>query len=404
MEFPYLTADQRDMRMLAKSYMLSEQVRTWISDAQKTKKFPAAFVRDITKHGFMSMNIEDRFGGMGMSYLDAVVVFEELAYASIPFSLIILVQNSLAAFPIQHFGTETQKQKYLPHMSSGELLGCFANTEPDAGSDAKNIITRAVKKGNKWTLHGRKHFCTSASEAGVAIVFARTSRRKAGHPGTSAFLVDLAPEKPKGFECRIQDKVAQHGSTLCELVFDGVEVPEENILGEVDKGWDVCDRTFLHSRLWIAMQGVGAARRAFDETARYTSTREAFGAPLIKKQALAFELARIQTAIRSGYLHTHSALTQEMNDPTSLDFLAMAAMAKYVGTEAGEQAALKYWRFCGGISIMSEFGSAQHLLDSLVPPIYEGPNEVQLQIIANNIIRSQYIAEYDRTLQKPELS
>lgn len=391
MEFPYLTDLQREIRTLIRGYMRDEYVQKWIKEAQATKKFSRAFAHDIAKLGFMSMNIEERFGGMGMNYLDAVVAFEEFAYASIPFSLIILVQNSLASFPIQQFGTEEQKKKYLPRMSSGTLLGCFANTEPDAGSDAKNITTRAVKVGNKWMLNGRKHFCTSASEARVAIVFARTSPRTAGHPGTTAFLVDLAPLKPKGFECRIQDKVVQHGSTLCELVFDNVEVPEENILGEVDGGWDVCDRTFLHSRLWIAMQGVGAARRAFDETVRYTSTREAFRGPLLKKQTLVCELAKIQTAIRSGYLHTHSALSQEIDDPKSPDFPAMAAMAKYTGTEAGEQAALKYWRFCGGISVTPEFGSAQHLLDSLVLPIYEGPNEVQLQIIANNIIENQFI-------------
>lgn len=377
---------QEDTRNLARNYMKSEQVQTWIQEAKRTKEYPHEFMRDVAKLGFLGMNIDETYGGMGMSPIDALIALEEFAYASISFSLNILVQNSLAGFAIHEFGTNEQKKKYLPDMVRGELFGCFANSEPGVGSDAKNIITTARDHNGTWVMNGEKHFCTTASEAGVAVVFARTSARQAGHPGITAFLVEL--KNTKGIEVYRQPKNAQAGSQLCRIIFDNAEIGETAILGHREKGWSVCDRTFLNSRLWIAIQGVGAARRALDEILDYTvNQREAFNKPIFDHQYVSFELAKIDISIHAARLLTLEAADQEKIDPHHIEFPAMASRAKYAGTETAEKAALLYYRFSGGLSITEEWAAAQHLLDSLILPIYEGPNEIQLQIIANNLKR-----------------
>lgn len=379
--------EQDQIRTLVRNYMKDESVRGWMKEAQATKEYPHAFIKDAAQYGFLGMNIGLEYGGMGMSYMDALIAFEEFAYASIPFSLAILVQNSLAAFAIQEFGNPEQRLTYLPLLASGMFLGCFANSEPAVGSDAKNIHMRADLTDDGWILNGEKHFCSSASEADIAVVFARTSPRQAGHPGTTAFLVHL--HSHDGSDDAIitrQAKNAIHGSTLCAITLDNMPAL---VLGEVENGWNICERVFLHSRLWIAMQGVGAARRALDETLDYvTNQRHTFGKAIADHQHVAFELAKIDVMIKAAWLLTLEAAQQEMTDPIQPDFPAMASRAKYLGTEAAQEAALRYYRFCGGLSITQDWPAAQHLLDSLVLPIYEGPNEIQLQIIANYLKRN----------------
>ena len=382
-----ISEEQRAMKNLVRDYMKSEQTLAWMKEAHETQEYPRAFMRDVSTYGFLGMNIEEKYAGMNMSFLDALLVFEEFAYASIPFSLNILVQNSLFGFALQQFGTAAQKEKYLPRIAQGKLFGCFANTEPSAGTDAKNISTRAEPVKGKWVLNGEKHFCTSASVAGVAVVFARTSMRGAGHPGITAFLVELGPTAA-GISVKNQSKNAQYGSVLCAITLDNVECAMEDILGRVETGWNVCERTFLHSRLWIAMQGVGAARRALDVTLDYTLQRNTFGKPIFDHQHISSELARIDTMIQAARLLTLHAAHQEMTDPAQPELAAMASRAKYLATEVAEMAALHYYRFSGGLSVTKEWSAAQHLLDSLVLPIYEGPNEIQLQIIANHLKRT----------------
>src|SRR3989344_3604078 len=191
-----LSEEQIQIKNMARSFMRDEkskekQVENWIKNADKTKKFPVEFMKEDAKLGLLSIDIPEEYGGAGLDRASALLAFEEIAYVSVPFSLDILVHNSLSAFAINLAGRKDQKEKYLPRMASGEIFGCFANTEPDAGSDAKNIKTRAVKNGNKWLLNGKKRFCTNASASKVAVVFARTSERKAGSPGTTAFLSEV---------------------------------------------------------------------------------------------------------------------------------------------------------------------------------------------------------------------
>jgi len=378
-----LSENQIAFRDLARDYMKNPKVLRWIEEAEKTKQFPHAFMKDVAKLGFLGMNVGTQYGGCGMSFLDALIAFEEFAYASISFSLNILVQNSLASFAIDEFGTESQKAKYLPEMASGELLGCFANTEPDTGADAKNIITKATQAGNKFVLSGKKRFITSASESGVAVVFARTAKREPGSPGVTAFVIDIGPNAAGFTLDKKEDKNAQHGSVLCEFTLENYEAGKENILGSVGQGWDVCDHVFKHSRLWIAMQGVGAARRALDETMRYTALRKTFGKPILENQAVGFKLAEIKIEIEAARLLIYKAVCQEMDkDP---EFGVTASMAKYAGGEIAQKAATWCYRYFGGMSIAKDSISSKLLMDSLIIPIYEGPSEIQLMMIWKHI-------------------
>lgn len=364
---------------MARDFMSDKKTQQWIAAAEHNKGFPYDFMEKAAEHGLLGMNVSEKYGGAGMSVLDAVTVIEEIAYWSVPFSLNILVQNSLAAFPIETFGTEEQKAKYLPKMVSGELLGCFANTEAGVGSDAKNIVTKAVRKDGKLLLIGFKRFITSASVANVAVVFARTSPRTAGNPGTTAFLIDIGENAPGFLLTKVEKKYGQSGSMLCEFILDDYVADEKNILGKLNQGWEVCDGTFRHSRNFIAAQGAGLARRALDEALKYVAERITFGKPLIENQALGFELAKMDIEIEAARLLTYKAAFEE--DVKDKNFHLTSSKAKYATGEAVKKMALLYYQYCGGMSVSSDSLSSKLLLDALPIPIYEGPSEIQLQIL-----------------------
>ena len=383
-----LSPVQKLMCETIRDFMRSKEVQDGTAHAKRTRAFPHKFMEKVASLGFFGMDVEEIYGGAGLTSLDALPIIEEFAYASVSFALNVLVQMTLAQFPIRMFGTEAQKQAYLPRMVQGKLLGCFANTEPDVGSDAKNISLRAQQHGNVWRLDGEKDCCTNASEAGIAIVFARTSPRVRLHPGTTAFLIEIDP-LPPGLTITRQKKNAQHGSTLCSISFNDVQIPLDSVLGEVDGGWTICERTFTHSRIWIAMQAVGAARKAFDLTVAYTSQRRTFGKPIIEHQLIGAHLAALKTGIEASRLLALRAGWQESVDDKDPSLLMYAAMAKYQASEIAEQTASRLYRYSGRNSIMEEWAAAEHLLDILPISIYEGASEIQLHIIAN-LIKNSY--------------
>ncbi|OHA49585.1 MAG: hypothetical protein A3B75_01460 [Candidatus Terrybacteria bacterium RIFCSPHIGHO2_02_FULL_43_14] len=381
-----LTEEQKMLKDATLEFMADKRVQEWIAVAEKTKGYPHDFMKVAAAMGYLGMNVDTKYGGAGMSYLDAVIAIEQIAYSSASFSLNILVQNSLFGFAIAHAGTEAQKKKYLDAAARGDLFGCFANTEPDVGSDAKNIRTTAVKKGDRWIINGTKRFCTSAAVSSAAVIFARTSPRAPGSPGITAFLIDIGPNV-KGYTLdRVEKKNAQPGTLLCEFTLKDYEAAEDAVLGTPEKGWDVCDATFRHSRVWIAAQGVGLAQRAFDETVAYTSTRKTFGKRIIEREDVGSELARLKIEIESARLLTYKAAWQETIGDQ--DFALTSSMAKYAAGEAAQKAALRCYRYFGGLSAVVETISAKLLLDALIIPVYEGPSEIQLAIISKHISQS----------------
>jgi alkylation response protein AidB-like acyl-CoA dehydrogenase len=381
-----LTEEQRMLKESTRAFMASKEVQQWIKEARETKKFTRDFMRAAAGLGYLGMNVDEKYGGAGMNYLDAVIALEEIAYASITCSLNILVQNSLFNFAVETFGREDQKEKHLPLAVRGDLFGCFANTEPEAGSDAKNIVSRAERRNGKWILNGRKQFITNASVAGAAVISCRTAKRKQGNPGITTFLIDIG-DGVSGYELtKIEKKVGQHGSELCEFTLTNYEATDENVLGEVNHGWDVVDRTFRHSRVWIAAQGVGGARRALDEMLKHTSERQTFGGPLIDKQYIAFDFAKLSVDIESALLLTHKAACLEMqNNPA---FGKFASMAKYLAAETATRAADRCCQYHGGMSIIQDVIAANLWFDLFILRVYEGASEIQLAIIAKALKES----------------
>lgn len=370
------------MREIVRRFMLDEEVRLWIAEAEHLHTFPHAFMRRAAALGFLAMCTKEVYGGAGMDAVSAIAVIEEFAYGWIAGSLNILVQNSLAGFAIESFGTEEQKERFLPRMASGELIGCFANTEPDAGSDAENITTRAVACEGGWHITGQKRFCTNASVGGVMVLFARTEKRAAGFPGTTAFLMDIEDYR-RGLLIVPQEKNLQFGSTLCDIYLDEVFVPSHELLGSVDHGWDVCGRTFQHSRIWIAAQAVGAARRALDEATRHAKRRHLFGQKMIDHQMIRLTLADRLVAIESAKVLTQKAAWQE--SVGHQDFDLTAAMAKYAASEAAKETVLTLDEYYGGYVTDPACIAAKLKRDALIFRTYEGPSNIQLEIIAKRM-------------------
>ena len=378
-----LSEEQIVVREVVKRFMLDEQVQSWIADAERTHAFPHAFMRRAAEMGFLAMCTKEAYGGAGMDALSAIEAIEEFAYWWIAGSLNILVQNSLAGFAIETFGTNEQKQRFLPRMATGELIGCFANTEPDAGSDAKNFITRAIACEGGWRITGQKRFCTNASVAGVIVLFARTKKGAAGFPGTTAFLIDLERDPP-GLKVVPQEKNLQFGSTLCDIYFDEVFVPYDELLGSVDHGWEVCERTFQHSRIWIAAQAVGAARRAFDEAMRHVRMRTlSLGNKMIEYQMIRLTLADRLVAIESAKILTQKAAWLESMDDPDLD--SAASKAKYAASEAAKEIVLTLDEYYGGYVSDPACIAARLKRDALIFRTYEGPSNIQLEIIAKRM-------------------
>lgn len=370
------------MREVVRRFMLEEEVQSWIADAERTHAFPYAFMRRVAELGFLSMCSKEVYGGAGMDVVCAVAALEEFAHEWIAGSLNILVQNSLAGFAIETFGTDEQQARVLPRMATGELIGCFANTEPDAGSDAKNIMTRAHACEGGWRITGQKRFCTNASVAGVMVLFARTETRRASFPGTTAFLINSEGDRP-GLTIIPQEKNLQFGSTLCDIYFDEVFVPNHELLGLIDGGWNVCERTFQHSRIWIAAQAVGAARRALDEAMLYAKARSLFGQKMIQHQVIRLTLADRLVAIESAKVLTQKAAWQEsVGHP---DFDLTAAMAKYAASEAAKEIVLTLDEYYGGYVSDPACIAAKLKRDALIFRTYEGPSNIQLEIIAKRM-------------------
>lgn len=380
MEFGF-SEEQTLLRENARRFMQSVKVKAWIEDAYQTKEFPYAFMRDAAEKGYLGMSVDEKYGGAGLNSLDALLVLGEIAYASCALSLCVLVHNTLFNFAVETFGREDQKQKYLPRATKGKLFGCVANTEPDAGSDAKNIKLKAVCHGNKWILNGTKCFITSASVAGAVVVSARTAERSPGKPGTTAFLIDIGPGVPGYHLDRVEEKIGQHGAPLCQFTLTDYKATEENILGKLHGGWPVFDGTFQHSRSAIGIQGVELAQHAFDEMAKYTKKRTVFGESIFKQSMP--EIADMYREIQAARLFAYTAADFETRSHPK--FVEASSLAKLAGAETALKAALLFFQKCGAMSYILHSLSSRLLFEALALPIYEGASEIQRKIIAQKI-------------------
>jgi butyryl-CoA dehydrogenase len=352
------------------------EVKPLAAEVDEEEKFPIETVKKLGKLGVMGIPIPVQYGGQGGTNQMYSMAVEELSRVCATTGVIVSAHTSLCMAPILEHGTEEQKQKYLPKLASGEWIGAFGLTEPNAGTDAAMQQTTAVDAGDKWIINGSKIFITNASEASVFIVMAMTDKSK-GTKGISAFIVEKGF---KGFSIGKKEmKMGIRGSATCELIFENCEVPKENLLGELGKGFKIAMMTLDGGRIGIASQALGIAQGAMDETVKYTKERKQFGKAIAKFQNTQFQMADLETKVQAARLLVRSAsYKKDMHIPYSAD----AAMAKLFAAETAMEVTTKAVQFHGGYGYTREYPVERMMRDAKITEIYEGTSEVQRMVIA----------------------
>lgn len=358
-----------------------EEVAPRAREIDATGEFPLEFFRKAGALGFCGVMVPERYGGAGMDAVSYCIVIEEVSRFCASSGVILSVNNSLVCDPIERYGTESQKERFLRPLALGAMLGCFALTEPEAGSDAAALRTFAEKVPGGYRLHGTKVFITNGTHADVAIVFA-TLDPKLGHRGIVAFLV---PTDSEGFRRGHHEyKLGVQASGTTQLFLDGVFVPEENRLGAEGEGFKVALSTLDGGRIGIAAQAVGIAQGAFEEALAYARERRQFGKPIADFQAIQFYLADMATEIDAARLLTwKAAWAKEEKKRFSLE----AAQAKLFASEVAQKVTNRALQIHGGYGYTREYNVERYFRDARITEIYEGTSEIQKLVIADWIFR-----------------
>ena len=342
----------------------------------QTRAFPHDELEVLAQMGLLGMLVPPQWGGAGLDYLSMAVALEELAAGDGAVSTIISVNNSVVCGPLLQFGNDLQRERFLKPLASGSKLGCFCLTEPQAGSDAGAIKTRATRKGNHYLLNGSKQFITSGKNADIAIVLAVTDP-EAGKRGISAFIV---PTDTAGFTVtKVEDKLGQHCSDTAQIVFDHCRVPLANMLGAAGDGYKIALANLEAGRIGIAAQSVGMARAAYECALRYSKERESFGKKIFAHQAVAFRLAEMATQIEAArQLLWHAAALKDAGEPA----LKQASMAKLFASEMAERVCSAALQTLGGYGYLTDFPIERIYRDVRVTQIYEGTSDIQKLVIS----------------------
>lgn len=362
---------------------VEKEVKPIAAEVDEEERFPIETVEKMAKIGIMGIPIPKQYGGAGGDYLMYAMAVEELSRACGTTGVIVSAHTSLGTWPILKFGSEKQKQKYLPKMASGEWIGAFGLTEPNAGTDAAGQQTMAVQdpETGEWILNGSKIFITNAGYAHVYVIFAMTDKSK-GLKGISAFIVEA---NTPGFSIgKKEKKLGIKGSATCELIFENCRIPKENLLGEKGKGFKVAMMTLDGGRIGIASQALGIAQGALDETIGYVKERKQFGRSLAQFQNTQFQIANLDVKVEASRLLVYKAAWRESNGlPYSLD----AARAKLFAAETAMEVTTKAVQLFGGYGYTREYPVERMMRDAKITEIYEGTSEVQRMVIAANIIK-----------------
>ncbi len=375
------TTDRQNLFLQMIREFAEKEVKPLAAEVDETERFPMETVEKMAKLGIMGIPVPKEYGGAGADNGLYTMAVEELSRVCATTGVIVSAHTSLCCAPILEHGTEAQKQKYLPKLASGEWIGAFGLTEPNAGTDASAQQTTAVKEGDHYVLNGSKIFITNASAANVFIVMAMTDKSK-GTKGISAFIVER--DFP-GFSIgKKEKKMGIRGSATCELIFENCIVPAENLLGAEGKGFGIAMKTLDGGRIGIASQALGIAQGAMDETVRYVKERKQFGRPLAKFQNMQFQLADMQTRIEASRLLVRkAAFRKDRKDNYSAD----AAMAKLFAAETAMEMTTKAVQYHGGYGYTREYPVERMMRDAKITEIYEGTSEVQRMVIAGKLLK-----------------
>ena len=352
------------------------EVKPLAKEIDETERFPLETIRKMAELGMMGMPVPEAYGGSGLDQMGYVLAVEELSKVCATTGIILSAHTSLCCWPIMKFGTEEQKQKYLVPLAKGEKLGAFALTEPSAGTDASMQKSTAVLEGDHYVLNGNKVFITNAGAADVFIVFAMTDKTQ-GTRGITAFILDR--DMPGFTMGKPENKMGLRASSTCELVFDNVQVPVENRLGDEGKGFRIAMATLDGGRIGVAAQAVGIAQGAIDEAVKYTRERIQFGRSISAFQNTQFTLADMQTRTDAARLLMWRAADAEQS---GLPYSVPAAMAKLFAAETASYVTNRAVQLFGGYGYTKDYPVERMMRDAKVTEIYEGTSEVQRMVIS----------------------
>ncbi len=379
MDFSISKKEQLFLNMIRE--FAEKEVKPLAAEVDEEERFPIETVRKMGPLGIMGIPVPKEYGGAGGNNILYTMAVEELSRVCATTGVIVSAHTSLCCAPIMEHGTEEQKMKYLPKLATGEWIGAFGLTEPNAGTDASAQQTFAVKEGDHYVLNGSKIFITNAEYADVYIIMAMTDKSQ-GTRGISAFIVE---KSFPGFSVgKKEKKMGIRGSATCELIMENCIVPAENLLGKEGKGFSIAMKTLDGGRIGIASQALGIAQGAMDETVKYTKERKQFGKPLCKFQNMQFQLADMQTRIEASRLLVRKAAWKKDG---KVPYSADAAMAKLFAAETAMEMTTKAVQYHGGYGYTREYPVERMMRDAKITEIYEGTSEVQRMVIAGQLFK-----------------
>lgn len=374
-----LTEEHLAVQEAAREFAQKE-LKPGVIERDSSMAYPKEQVQKMAALGFMGMMADTAYGGGGMDTLAYVIAMEEISKVDNSCSVIMSVNNSLVCWGLETYGTEEQKQKYLPKLTSGEWIGSFCLSEPEAGSDATSQQTTAVDMGDYYLLNGTKNWITNGGTSSVHLVIAQTDREK-GHRGINAFIVETSwPGVTIGAK---EDKLGIRSSDTHTIMYNDVKVPKSNRIGEDGFGFKFAMRTLEGGRIGIAAQALGIAAGALELSLQYARERETFGKPIAQHQAIAFKLADMATEVEAARLLVYKAA---MLKDAGQDYAMASAMAKYYASEIAMKAATEAVQIHGGYGFVKEYHVERLFRDAKITQIYEGTSEIQKIVISRQIL------------------
>ena len=381
MEFE-LTEEQISVQEAARDFTQRELL-PGVIDRDREMKYPTEQVKMMGELGFLGMMVAPEYGGGGMDTLSYVLAMEEISKIDSSCSVIVSVNNSLVCWGIETYGTEEQKMKYLPKLTSGEWIGSFCLSEPEAGSDATSQRTTAIDMGDHYLLNGTKNWITNGGKSSVHLVIAQTHTDK-GHRGINALIVETSwPGVTIGAK---EDKLGIRASDTHTIMYNDVKVPKENRIGEDGFGFKFAMKVLSGGRIGIAAQALGIAAGAYELAVKYSKEREAFGRPISQHQAIAFKLADMATEIEAARLLVYRAAWLK---DQGMDYTSAAAMAKLFASEVAMKHTVEAVQVHGGYGFVKEYHVERLMRDAKITQIYEGTSEMQRIVISRNILSGQ---------------
>ncbi len=375
-----LSEEQLMIQQAARDFANNELL-PGVIERDDAQKFPFELVRKMGELGFMGMMVNEKYNGSGLDTLSYVLAMEELSKIDASASVMVSVNNSLVCWGLQAFGTEAQKEKYLTRLSTGEVIGAFCLSEPEAGSDATSQKTTAIDHGDHYILNGTKNWITNGGSAEVFLVIAQTHAEK-GHKGINVLIVEKGME---GFEVGPKEnKLGIRGSDTHSLNFNDVKVPKENRIGEDGFGFTFAMKTLAGGRIGIAAQALGIAAGAYELALKYSKVRKTFGTEIANHQAIAFKLADMHTKIQAARNLVYQAACDK---DAGKDYTLSGAMAKLYASEVAMETTIEAVQIHGGNGYVKDYHVERLMRDAKITQIYEGTSEIQKIVISRSVLK-----------------